>query len=107
PPALRLRAQVYLAQGDYQRAGEEFDRYLVENRKANGKPDADAHRARGHVHVLLREYAEAVVAYTQALALAADDADTLFRRGAAHLALNGAERALADFESALAVSPGL
>src|SRR5262249_4008047 len=56
-PARRQRAHVFLTLKDYKRAGEEFDLYLAANRKAKGRPDPDALRARGHVHVLLRQYA--------------------------------------------------
>src|SRR5262249_38730378 len=99
PPAHRQRAHVFLARKDHERAGKEFDLFLRENRKANGKPDAEVYRARGHVHVLLRQYPEAVVAYTEALAHGGAHDDTLFRRGSAYLALNSPQRALADFES--------
>jgi tetratricopeptide (TPR) repeat protein len=106
PPAHRQRGHAFLAQERYREGGQEFDLYLRANRKAGGRPDAEAQRARGHVHVVLREHAEAVVAYTEALAHGLD-ADTLFRRGSSYLVLNSPQKALADFERALQASPNL
>jgi tetratricopeptide (TPR) repeat protein len=99
-PAYLQLADTLLAEEDYKGAGEMLDQYLV-----HGKATAKVHRARGLVHDQLRQYPQALKAYTQALALG-QDAGTLCLRGWSYLRLESARPALEDFEAALRLDKG-
>jgi tetratricopeptide (TPR) repeat protein len=100
PPAHRQRAETLLALERYAEAGNTLDQYL----KAGGVPTPEVYEARGLIHSQLREYPEAVEAYTAALKLRRDAA-MLVHRGRAYLRLQAPRAALADFEAALRLHP--
>jgi tetratricopeptide (TPR) repeat protein/predicted Ser/Thr protein kinase len=98
PPAHRQRAETLLALHREHEAGQELDRYL-----AAGPPKEDLFstlQARGLIHGQLREYPEAVEAYTRALAVK-PDARVFALRGWTYLTLDAARPALLDFHAAL------
>jgi serine/threonine protein kinase/tetratricopeptide (TPR) repeat protein len=100
PPAHRERAEMLLTQGKYAEAGRALERYL----RAGGRPTREVCKAQGLIRARLREYPEAVEAYTRALALG-PDATTLAYRGWVYLKLEAPRAALRDFEEALKRDP--
>jgi tetratricopeptide (TPR) repeat protein len=91
------RAQSLAALGQFAKAGEELDLCLA----AEPKPPAAAYSLRGLIHTRLRQYPEAVEAYTRALLLKPDSAAALTQRGWVYLKLRAPAAALADFRAAL------
>lgn len=83
PPALLLRATLYLNRNELERTRWDLDAY-----QAAAGPDARSLRLRGALHLRLREAAAAVAALEQAAVLAPDDVQTAALLAAAHL-LNG------------------
>jgi predicted Zn-dependent protease len=95
-PALRQRAETLLALGRYPAAGQALDKYLA----VGGDRTPNVLEARGLIHQQLREYAQAIEAFTLALALRRD-ANVLAYRGWAYLETKAVQLAEADFEAAL------
>ncbi len=95
PPAQRQRAEALIALNRHAEAGEALDRYL---RRHPAEPAA--YLARAIIYQSLHQYTEAIMAYSQALALK-EDAKTFSYRGWAYLDLDAPKPALADFEEAL------
>jgi tetratricopeptide (TPR) repeat protein len=86
----------------YRRALEAFDRC-----RARGRPAVEVFRGHATGSVELGRYQAAVDDYTQALALAPEDAGLHAARGWAYLGTDSARLALADFEEAVRLDPGL
>jgi tetratricopeptide (TPR) repeat protein len=99
-PAYQRRAETLLALKRYTEAGEALDRYLQ-----RGEPGPEAYQARGLIHAGLRQYPQAVEAYSRALGIRRD-APTLADRGWARLKLGDVPEALADFRAALDLDQG-
>jgi tetratricopeptide (TPR) repeat protein/tRNA A-37 threonylcarbamoyl transferase component Bud32 len=95
-PAYRQRAETLYKLKRYAEAGRALDMYLG-NR---GTPTPAIYLARGLIHMQLREYANAVGAFSQSLVLRADK-EALSYRGWAYLRLGAVRQALADFDAAL------
>jgi tetratricopeptide (TPR) repeat protein len=96
----RARCLLALPLPQYKELGEEFDRFM----KTQERQTAWAFNARGLIHAHLRQYPEAVDAFSKALTLK-PDADTRCSRGWVYLRLEYPKLALADFETALSVKP--
>jgi tetratricopeptide (TPR) repeat protein len=98
-PALSQKAGTLLLLGDFEEAGRTLDRYLVHE-----KNDAEVYKARGLIHARLRQHAEAIQAYTQALLLD-NDVEVRTQRGWVYLANGVPQLALDDFERVLEQVP--
>jgi tetratricopeptide (TPR) repeat protein len=98
PPAHRQRAETLSKLGRTAEAGAALDAYLKASR------DPEAYLARGLIHASLREYPQAVAAYSRALETK-PGVDLLGYRGWAYLQSGSLTLALADFEEALKARP--
>jgi tetratricopeptide (TPR) repeat protein len=105
PPAYQQRAQTLLTRGRYAEAGRALDLYLKSPRKPDAQAELAVYKARGLIHHLEHRWAEAVEAYSQALARG-EDVSVRNLRGWAHLQLASPLLAFADFERVLQRQPG-
>jgi tetratricopeptide (TPR) repeat protein len=100
PSAYLQRATTLLAVGRNADAGRTLDRFL-----SRDGTNADIYVGRALIHTNLREYPEAIEAYTLALRLRRDAA-TLASRGWLYLKMESAQPALFDFKAALRLKEG-
>jgi tetratricopeptide (TPR) repeat protein len=101
---VRWRGEVLLVQKEYSKAAAAFDAYL----EKGGTPSVAVYRQRGLARSKLRQHAEAVEDYSQALYAKPKDKERLpliLWRGEEYLAMGAVESALHDFNAALGLDP--
>jgi tetratricopeptide (TPR) repeat protein len=101
------RALALARAGDLGTSLDEMDALLDElDDGEDGPATGEAHSMMGHIHLMLGHHAPAIELLTRALELSPDDVSALSRRGDAYWKSRDYERALADFDRAVALAPG-
>lgn len=90
------------ADGKYQRALEDYDKVLAEDRD-----QLDALRGKARTLLQLNRFEEALDYFDQAIALDPEFSGTYANRGIAHDRMGRHEQALRDYELAIALNPSV
>jgi tetratricopeptide (TPR) repeat protein len=78
---------------------------LIESRKLDGEDLAEAYVNRGNAYRNMRQFAQAIQDYDQALKLNPEDAETFYNRGAAKKAIGDEAGGEADMKKSRELNP--
>ncbi len=102
PSALFNRANLYMKNGDYDKALADYDTYLKNYKPGN---NLDAYIKRGIIYKSKKEYGKALIDFNTVLKYYPKNFDALFHRGHLYSLQGNLEKCREDFSAAIEINP--